>query len=151
MGFTESLVQASRLEWACVSEPDRRLVAGRAIIPGGLKELQREPLKLSEYAAARTVRAATALRLTCAAQDVIASAVTYARCGDTHPPPERERLRRLLHRAGLSGAEIVGVANALVWLPDTAAALASLGTKVSVYKTLERAIEWEVENLRIPT
>jgi len=146
-----TIVRACRLDPALETESQRVLVAGRALRPAdGFDALLTRPTWLHPYAAARAVHAVRRARDAAPPKDLYDVAYAYAGTTDFAHEPCRDRLVRLLKRAGLSDREAHAGAVTLVWTGHRPEALSVLfeGKRAVPYPSLAHAIAAECALLR---
>jgi len=135
----ESLLEAAGWDAAFVDESMVRALCASALVPGGFAALQREPLRLSRFAAARVCHA---LRHACSTR-LPRECLQQAAADCRAVPPELERLRRIVRRAGVSVSGDA-LALALLWMSDAREAF-----EAPPHKYLLHALNQEVRNVRL--
>ncbi len=134
----ESLLEAAGWDAAFVEESLVSAMCATALLPGGFAALQREPLHLSRFAAARVCHATRHACSTRLARECLQQAAADCRV----VPPELDRLRRIARRAGVNVSD-AAFALALLWMSDAREAF-----EVPPHKYLLHALNQEVRNVR---
>jgi hypothetical protein len=129
------------------------LILGRSRLPHGFEALQKPPLSFSPYVAARIVHSLIAHASIEPDAELARKLLQYGETRDLSLSVDtahdcRERLRRLLVRAGVAADSVPGAVLLVVWTRHVEKACELL-TPRPVYPALLHAIECEARHARL--